>query len=315
MRKGTVINTRLDLSNSYQQKTFDELCDEFMKRLSVQGLSPQTIKTYGYHIKYFKAFLGENVPCQSITDETLIDYVVYLQNTHEIKTITIETYLHNLSPIIKYGIKRRYISTDVKIPSMRYQHETKEIYTQEELNALLAPPKDNDFITLRTYTMIWTLSSTAIRARELRELKVGNVNLVERQIIVNQTKNKKPRVIPISAALFDVLQKYMEIRGGEADKYLFPSIYDDILAMSSLQKQIKDYANSRGVKKTSLHLFRHTFITNAVNSGVSPLILQRITGHSTMKQLSNYYNARVSDIAQVIDDITPKNNSRKKQFK
>lgn len=85
--------------------------------------------------------------------------------------------------------------------------------------------------------------------------------------------------------------------------------------MSSLQDSVKSYCNDRGVYKTSLHLFRHTFITNAVNQNVSHLILQRITGHSAMHQLNKYYNARTVDLVDVIDGIAPNNNKRKKKFK
>lgn len=107
----------------------------------------------------------------------------------------------------------------------------------------------------------------------------------------------------------------MALRGGAGDDYLFCSIYNEILAMASLQDSVKLYCNERGIDKTSLHLFRHTFITNAVNCGTSPLILQRITGHSTMKELNRYYNSRIEDIVNVIDNIAPKNNSRKSSFK
>ena len=85
--------------------------------------------------------------------------------------------------------------------------------------------------------------------------------------------------------------------------------------MSSLQKCIKNYCNSRGIKKTSLHLFRHTFITNAVNKNVSPLILKRITGHSTMKELNRYYNARTTDLTSIIDEIAPKSDKKESYFK
>ncbi|HZK12543.1 MAG TPA: site-specific integrase [Atribacterota bacterium] len=159
------------------------------------------------------------------------------------------------------------------------------------------------------------LASTGIRARELRELKVNNVDVISRAITVNQTKNKRPRMLPISKSLYAVLTNYMEERGGSVDDYLFPTVYNDIMAMTSLQDSTKKYCNERGVYKTSLHLFRHTFITNAVNQNVSPLILQRITGHSTMHQLIKYYNARTIDLVDVIDGIAPKNNRKKSHFK
>jgi transposase-like protein len=54
--------------------------------------------------------------------------------------------------------------------------------------------------------------------------------------------------------------------------------------------RLKKYRNERGVYKTSLHLFRHTFITNAVNQNVNPLILQRITYRRLNRQGSVFPN-------------------------
>ena len=156
-----------------------------------------------------------------------------------------------------------------------------------------------------------------IRSTILLNLRVknSNVDLITRAITINQTKNKKPRRVPISKSLYDVLLNYMEVRGGDTDDYLFPTVYNEIMAMTTLQDSVQKYCNHRGISKTSLHLFRHTFITSAVNQKVSPLMSQRVTGHSTMHQLNRYYNARTADLVDIIDDIAPKNDRKKNYFK
>ncbi len=218
--------------------------------------------------------------------DVLEDYILYMKEEKGISnTVTLNSYLQNISPLIKYGVKKRYILEKFAIPFIKGQETFKEIYTDDEIKVLLEIPNMKDFVTTRTHTIIWVLASTGLRARELRELRIKNVDMINRAITANETKNKKPRRVPISLSLYDVLFNYMEIRGGDLEDYLFPTIYNEILAMSTLQDSVKTYCNKRGVYKTSIHLFRHTFITNAVNQNVSPLILQRITGHSTMKQL------------------------------
>nr|WP_243187052.1 site-specific integrase [Clostridium muellerianum] len=212
-------------------------------------------------------------------------------------------------------MKKGYILEEFLIPEVKEQEVIKEIYTGEELHDLLEKPKERDFVELRTWAIIWTFASTGIRARELRELLIKNVDLCNRTINVNKTKNKKARILPISHSFGEVLEEYLQLRSGEGEDYLFCSVYNTQLAMSSLQKCIKKYCNTRGIEKTSLHLFRHTFITNAVNQNVSPLILQRITGHSTMKELNRYYNARTTDLASVIDEIAPKSDKKESYFK
>ncbi|HZK60735.1 MAG TPA: tyrosine-type recombinase/integrase [Anaerovoracaceae bacterium] len=316
MKRGDIKHGRVTASKPIQNKTFKELGEEFLRNAEVRGLSEWTIKSYRYQIGYFLEFAGGELMCKDIGYEMIEKYIIYMKKQKGLSNpVTLNSYLQNISPMIKYGVKKRNILNQFIMPVVKGQETFKEIYTDDELNVLLDNPNKVDFITTRTHTIIWLLASTGIRARELRELKVKNVDMIGRAITVNQTKNKRPRMLPISKSLYDVITNYMDERGGSVDDYLFPTIYNDIMAMTSLQDSIKKYCNERGVYKTSLHLFRHTFITNAVNQNVSPLILQRITGHSTMHQLSKYYNARTIDLVDVIDGIAPKNNRKKSHFK
>ena len=316
MKKGDIKTNRVMASKPSQNKTFKELAEEFIRQAEIRNLSEWTIKSYKYHTQYFIEFAGNEMMCKDIGLDLLESYILFMKNDKQISnTVTLNSYIRNISPIIKYGIKKRYILNDFMIPTIKGQETFKEIYSDEELKVLLETPNERDFVTTRTHTIIWVLASTGIRARELRELKIKNVDMLNRAITANETKNKKPRKLPISQSLYDVLLIYMEVRGGDPEDYLFPTIYNEILAMTSLQDSVKKYCNERGVYKTSLHLFRHTFITNAVNQNVSPLILQRITGHSTMQQLNKYYNARTVDLVDVIDGIAPRSNKKQSYFK
>jgi integrase/recombinase XerD len=317
LKKGEIVGKRQFGKNTAKvQKTYSQLFEEFMNQLKIKGRAEQTLKSYKHHSKYFMDFLKKDINCDEITLSTLNDYIIYIKEVKNITNgTTINSYLRNISPVLKYGIKKGYILEEFEMPVVKYQETFKEIYTVNELNDLLNKPSKRDFVTLRTWTIIWTFASTGIRARELRELRIKNVDLLNRTIIVNQTKNKKARILPISSSFLEVLEEYLSVRNGEGEDYLFCSVFNECLAMSSLQKAVKNYCNERGIEKTSLHLFRHTFITNAVNKNVSPLILQRITGHSTMKELSRYYNAKTIDMVDVIDEIAPCSNKKENYFK
>lgn len=315
MKKGEIKGKQLFNITPDNKITYSQLFDEFMVSRKIKGLSEYTLLSYQYHSKYFKQFLKEDIPCNKITEHTLENYILYMQDVKGITNgMTINSYLQNISPILKYGMKKRYIE-DFYIPLIKVQETFKDIYTQEELQVLLKKPKTKNFNEIRTWAIIWTLSSTGIRARELRELKIKNVDLLNKTIIVNSTKNKKPRVLPISNSLEEVLITFLKIRQGEEEDYLFPTVYGEQMASTTLNTSVKKYNKKRKVNKTSIHLFRHTFITNAVNKNINPLILKKITGHSSNHQLNNYYNAKTTDLVDVIEDITPTMQKKKSLWK
>lgn len=319
MIKGDIKGTRVFKKNTRKKILYDDLFKEFYRSMEIKGRAEDTLKTYKHHNKYFTEFLkinyGDNVCCDVISLETFEDYIRYLKAKGIDNNITINSYMQNVSPVVKYGYRKGYIFDEFRIPYLKVQETFKEIYSPHEMNLLLQKPKNKEFTSIRTWAIIWTFASTGVRATELRNLEVGAVDLINRSIVVNHTKNKKARYLPISNALAEVLEEYLKFRGGEDGEYLFPSVYNEQMARTTLQKGIKKYCNARGVEKTSLHLFRHTFITNAVNANCSPLILKKITGHSTMKELNRYYNATLMDVVEIIDGIAPKTNKKGNYFK
>lgn len=92
-------------------------------------------------------------------------------------------------------MKKGYILEYFLILFVKGQQKMKEIYTQEELDTLLEKPKKHILLELRTWTIIWTLASTEIMARKLRELQVKNVIIPENKNlnIMYNIKNIKVR--------------------------------------------------------------------------------------------------------------------------
>lgn len=180
----------------------------------IKGRSEDILKTYKHHYKYFLDFLcyytKSNRPTADIVNlKTMEDYIRYLQDVRGItNNITINSYMQNVSPVIKSGFKKGYINFDFKIPFIKVQEMFKEIYTKGELQELLLRPRTNNFVDIRDWGIIWTLSSTGIRAKELRNSQVKVVDLYNRCIAVNKIKNRKARYLPISISLCEVLEEY-----------------------------------------------------------------------------------------------------------
>jgi len=84
------------------------------------------------------------------------------------------------------------------------------------------------------------------------------------------------------------------------------------LPRTTLQIRVIKYCRARGAEKTSLHLFRHTFITLSVRKGISPLFLKRTTGHSNLKTLNRYYNFDINDLVNIVDEYNPLEDFRAK---
>lgn len=168
---------------------------------------------------------------------------------------------------------------------------------------------------METTILISTFLATGIKARELRNLRIQDVNLEQGYITVNVTKNKEARIIPISSALHIALSEWIQVRNASREDYLFCNIYGEQIQRTVLQTLVKRYSLRRGVKRYGLHLYRHTFITLSVRKGMSPVMLKRITGHKSMKMLERYYAFNPTDLVNIVDEYNPLEDFKPKQKK
>jgi integrase/recombinase XerD len=72
-----------------------------------------------------------------------------------------------------------------------------------------------------------------------------------------------------------------------------------------LRQGIETYNLSRGVSKTSIHLFRHTFAQRYLQNGGDSLYLQKVLGHSTLAMTKHYCNIYDVDLVKTFDTFSP----------
>lgn len=299
------------LDSKTQNVSYLSLFELYLRECKIRNLSETTIQGYRNATRYFLDFTGVDLHCEDVTQDLINEYYLHLQEHY--KPETINSYVFKISPTVKYGIEKSYIKEEIEFTHCKEQERIKDIYTDDELRTLLKRPDTNDFIDIRAWVIINTLISTGIRAKELRELKISDINLESGYITLNSTKNKHARVIPISSTLYIVLTEWLKIRNASREDFMFCNIFGEPLQRTALQCIVKRYSKKHGINKYGLHMYRHTFITLSVRKGMSPVLLKRITGHSNYKVLEKYYSFNPTDLVNIVDEFNPLEDFKPKQ--
>jgi integrase/recombinase XerD len=136
-----------------------------------------------------------------------------------------------------------------------------------------------------------------MRSNTLLNLKVDDVNINEGTIALNTTKAHKTIILHLdSKAKIELKQYINKYRADEDDEYLFISDYNEQLTRQGLSKAIANYNKRRGVEKTSIHLFRHTFAKNWITSGGDIITLAKVLTHSELEMVKRYSNLYDTDL-------------------
>lgn len=80
---------------------------------------------------------------------------------------------------------------------------------------------------------------TANRISTALDLHIGDINFQSGVIILRKTKNRKQQIIPLSVTLAEILQGYLQIRGGAADDYVFCNEYGEQASCRTYQQLVR----------------------------------------------------------------------------
>ena len=300
------MHTRVKI-RSNRDYTIAELFDVFKLEKTAYGMSEKTIRNYSESIIRLCKTLNLNNPQINELSKEDIYYFINQLNEDGLKVATINHYLRELKAFFNWAFVSGYLNEKIEIKLIKAQEIIKETYTEEELQKLLVEPKENTFTPWRSWAVINWILATGNRERTVCNIKIKDLNFQEKEILLQQTKNKKVQIIPMSSELSAVLKKYIRLFRFEADpeEYLFCNIAGEKLTESALIQSIKTFNNSRGVQRTSIHAFRHTFAKYWIRNNGDAFRLQKMLGHSSLDMTRNYVNMFSADLKEGFDSFSP----------
>lgn len=171
-------------------------------------------------------------------------------------------------------------------------------YSSDELRIILSRVSSS-----ATARMIALAVNTGLRRGELLALHWDNVNSEQINVcqtvvrcdggqkLVNTTKSRKPRVIPVNSAILEILS-LIRLRDSKSG-FLFQGENGLPLCLRSFNARYTAYINSLRVDNPSLrylspHKLRHTFATLLVRSGCDVETLRALLGHSDIATTQIY---------------------------
>jgi len=285
-----------------QNKTLKEGYDEYLKYCTVRDCAESTLINYRTTIKQFNKFYPESNLINTVNKNKIENYICYLRENTSMSNVSISIWLQRLKALFNYFHNNGYMDK-IAFPVIRCEKKVKEVYTDDELKILLEKPKLSlcNFTEYRNWVMINYLLSTGNRRNTLINIKISDIDFNEAVIKLSTTKNKKQQYIPLSATLSKILKDYLKHRGGKPDDYLFCDACGDKLNTDNLRISLTRYHKRRGVEKTSIHLYRHTFAKKWILAGGDIFRLQKILGHSSLDVVKEYVEMFTNDLQKDFD--------------
>ena len=285
--------------------TIEETFSDFIISKKTKGLAEKTLQSYQSQFQAVARHMDVKMDIAMLQKADLDAMIISMRDA-SLSPNSINSYTRTLKSFFSWCNEQGIIR--LNIPLYKAEETVKETYSDAELAALLKKPdiRKATFAEYRDWVIINFLLNCGSRAATVRAIQIRDVDLDGGMVFYRHTKNRKAQVIPLCSAMVAILREYLRHRGGEAADYLFCTETGSQLTENGLRQSIARYNTRRGVQKTSIHLFRHTFARKyLIDCGGDAFTLQKLLGHSTLAMTKHYCAIFDADLTKNYDNFSP----------
>jgi site-specific recombinase XerD len=263
-------------------------------------LAAQTIVAYTKDLNALHAWFKGHV--ELISRDVLREYMQHLAKSGAARA-TIRRKMQGMSTYFKWlemeGIIQKIPTDNLTVP--RRKRSEPKFLTLEQLEAFVntEPPIYRFHNADRDRCAFRVLAWLGLRRAELLSLKVQDIKLTERILIVRAGKGGNDRPMPIPDKLVGDLEKVIGNRG---EGWLFTSSFSPRRkwGLTSFLLAFRLHIKNCGLK-CSPHMLRHSFATHLARSGVQITELADLMGHKEIKTTHQYMHSSPETLRAAID--------------
>lgn len=286
----------------------DEIWNVFSKKLKHDDVESSTAKVYEVAVCMMARWMKAKVKyANDITPKIAEEYLDELSSS--IGAATYNTRLVLFKRIWKSLHAEYQLCADTweNFKKKKTTKSSRRTVNNIEIGKVLAKADSFDMKLLLAIGIY-----TGLRISDCALLKWNDIDFEHKLMKVIPIKTKKhmdaPIEIPIHPTLLSMLHEATNdseyVSEENANAYKHGHLSGQVVELFK-QCGIETSRKENGKTKMlcSFHSLRHTFVSQAINNGMSPLLVQKIVGHSAVNMTSSYYHENMDKMAEGINAL------------
>jgi len=277
-----------------------EIVEDYLNHCRVErGLTTRTCKTFGSWLRFYGKWLAatgyDRASLGELNPTTLKRYLYHLASL-KYRPRTIRAAFAALRGLCDYlkaqGALAENPVRSVTMPKL--DAARRELVSDDEVRALLTACERlaDPVKAARARGMFAVLCYAALRRQELLDLKLDDVHLKERCVVVRQGKGKKARTVYPHSDCLDALRQWLALRPRDCKHdwlWAFDRnrrIHDR--GLNTLLAEVKAIAGLADHTNILPHSLRHNCATRYLRAGADIRAIQAMLGHSQLETTAIY---------------------------
>ncbi|MGM0139110.1 integrase/recombinase XerD [Enterococcus sp. DIV0755b] len=280
---------------------WNEGIEEFCLDITIRGFSKITIKNYRSKLKNIADYFTEkHIQILELRTTDVKRLILHYQE-RDYQASTININISRLKKLFDYLVEENLVQENpVRIRPLPEQKKIVSILTDNEIKELIVAAKKHRYPLLaqRNVVILMLMVDCGLRISEV--VGINNQDVLDKQIIIRNSKNNKDRAVAISPVLKKELIKYKRIKKkkyhGEDQEAFIVSYQQRRLNKKAIWEILRGLLNQTGIRKSvHPHTFRHTYASMQVRNGLDIFTISLNMGHSEINTTQKYLSSLRSD--------------------
>ena len=290
-----------------EDNTLNQHLSSYLDYLKYQkNYSDYTILSYKDDIiEYLDYLNSENLNYLDIEYSDIRFFLMYLKDTKKDNNSSIDRKLSSLRGFYKYMANEGIVKTNVfsLVNGPKKSKKLPRYFEYNELEEMFNIPDLTTPLGQRDRLILEMLYATGVRVGELVSIKVSDIDLGRKNIII-LGKGNKERFVTYGEYCEDSLKEYLKdgrlsLNTKDSD-YLFLNNNGGQLTERGVRFILDKIIKQTGINKSiSPHMIRHSFATHLLNAGCDLLTVQKLLGHESIKATQIYTHVTTDRLKEV----------------
>lgn len=291
---------------------------------TIKNYSKNTTTSYLKDLEDFNNFILSEGLAEDLTSalrpRLARHYLAHLEENNYSKK-SIARKISSLRTFYNYLITENIVDTNIfeTIETPKIPKRLPKVLSDNEINYLFKAINQNTVLGARNYLILELLFSCGLRASELTNIELKDLQLTRKQILIHG-KGSKDRYVPIHDNLVELLKDYLTTtriklvaKSDNNNEKLLLNYRGENLTVRGVQKILqKILSDANETYHISPHMLRHSFATTLLNHGADLRVVQELLGHEHLKSTQIYTEVSNKTLKEKYNKLHPRGNNNDK---
>ncbi|SEB26618.1 site-specific integrase [Variovorax sp. YR216] len=275
------------------------LRQRMLEDMRLRKLERRTQEAYIRAVRRFAGYLHRSP--DTATEQDLRNFQLHLVDTGTSPT-TLNVTLTGLRFFFDVTVDHPQIMARIK--PVKVPRRLPVVLSPQEVSRLIAAANN-----VKHQVALSLAYGTGLRASEVVNLKVTDVDSQRMTLRVEQGKGHKDRYAMLSPVLLQRLRTWWRIAHSQGRMlpggWLFPGMDPtNALTTRQLNRAVHDAADTAGIqKRVSMHTLRHCFATHLLERKVDVRVIQVLLGHKRLETTTVYTHVATDLLHEVFSPL------------